>query len=95
MSAERFRFARELAGITQTELAKRVEGSVQKFLKEVTLLGQIFVKNDKQTIEQLLKSANASVARFDLFVVGEGIEKKKDDFAAEVMAQVGQAKQKT
>ena len=75
-------------------MAKRVEGSVQKFLKEVTLLGQIFVKNDKQTIEQLLKSANASVARFDLFVVGEGIEKKKDDFAAEVMAQVGQAKQK-
>jgi elongation factor Ts len=55
----------------------------------------LFVKNDKQTIEQLLKSANASVARFDLFVVGEGIEKKKDDFAAEVMAQVGQAKQKT
>ncbi len=75
-------------------MAKRVEGSVQKFLKEVTLLGQLFVKNDKQTIEQLLKSANASVARFDLFVVGEGIEKKKDDFAAEVMAQVGQAKQK-
>jgi len=75
-------------------MAKRVDGSVQKFLKEVTLLGQIFVKNDKQTIEQLLKSANASVARFDLFVVGEGIEKKKDDFAAEVMAQVGQAKQK-
>ncbi len=75
-------------------MAKRVEGSVQKFLKEVTLLGQLFVKNDKQTIEQLLKSSNASVARFDLFVVGEGIEKKKDDFAAEVMAQVGQAKQK-
>ena len=74
-------------------MSKRVEGSVQKFLKEVTLLGQLFVKNDKQTIEQLLKSANASVARFDLFVVGEGIEKKKDDFAAEVMAQVSQAKQ--
>ena len=74
-------------------MAKRVEGSVQKFLKEVTLLGQPFVKNDKQTVEQLLKSANASVARFDLYVVGEGIEKKKDDFAAEVMAQVGQAKQ--
>ena len=75
-------------------MAKRVEGSVQKFLKEVTLLGQPFVKNDKQTIEQLLKSANAGVARFELYVVGEGIEKKKDDFAAEVMAQVGQAKQK-
>ncbi len=70
---------------------KMVEGSVQKFLKEVTLLGQLFVKNDKQTIEQLLKSANASVAQFELYVVGEGIEKKKDDFAAEVMAQVGQA----
>jgi elongation factor Ts len=75
-------------------MAKRVEGSVQKFLKEVTLLGQPFVKNDKQTIEQLLKSANAGVTRFELYVVGEGIEKKKDDFAAEVMAQVGQAKQK-
>ncbi|MBX3651470.1 MAG: elongation factor Ts [Burkholderiales bacterium] len=75
-------------------MAKRVEGSVQKFLKEVTLLGQPFVKNDKQTVEQLLKSANAGVARFELYVVGEGIEKKKDDFAAEVMAQVGQAKQK-
>jgi elongation factor Ts len=73
-------------------MAKRVEGSVQKFLKEVTLLGQIFVKNDKQTIEQLLKSANARVAGFVLYVVGEGIEKKKDDFAAEVMAQVGQAR---
>ncbi len=73
---------------------KMVEGSVQKFLKEVTLLGQLFVKNDKQTIEQLLKAANASVSRFELYVVGEGIEKKKDDFAAEVMAQVGQALQK-
>jgi len=76
-------------------MAKRVEGSVQKFLKEVTLLGQLFVKNDKQTIEQLLKTANASVKGFELYVVGEGIEKKKDDFAAEVMAQVGQAKQNT
>lgn len=75
-------------------MAKRVEGSVQKFLKEVTLLGQIFVKNDKLTIEQLLKSASARVAAFDLYVVGEGIEKKKDDFAAEVMAQVGQAMSK-
>jgi len=76
-------------------MAKRVEGSVQKFLKEVTLLGQLFVKNDKQTIEQLLKTANASVKGFELYVVGEGIEKKKDDFAAEVMAQIGQAKQNT
>ena len=73
---------------------KMVEGSVQKFLKEVTLLGQPFVKDDKQTVEQLLKSASASVAGFRLYVVGEGIEKKKDDFAAEVMAQVGQARQR-
>ena len=74
---------------------KMVEGSVQKFLKEVTLLGQLFVKNDKETIVQLLKAANASVSRFELYVVDEGIEKKKDDFAAEVMAQVGQALQKS
>ncbi|MGA0033863.1 MAG: translation elongation factor Ts [Burkholderiales bacterium] len=74
-------------------MATRVEGAVQKFLKEVTLLGQPFVKNDKQTVEQLLKSANAQVGDFTLYVVGEGIEKKKDDFAAEVMAQVGQARQ--
>lgn len=70
---------------------KMVEGSVQKFLKEVTLLGQPFVKNDKQTIAELLKSKTASVAAFTLYVVGEGLEKRKDDFAAEVMAQVGQA----
>ena len=74
-------------------MAKRVEGSVQKFLKEVTLLDQPFIKNDKQTVEQLLKSANAQVAGFALYLVGEGIEKKQDDFAAEVMAQVGQARQ--
>jgi elongation factor Ts len=66
---------------------KMVEGAVAKFLKEVTLLGQPFVKNDKQTVEQLLKSKGASVAAFTLYVVGEGIEKKKDDFAAEVRAQ--------
>jgi elongation factor Ts len=71
---------------------KMIEGSVQKYLKEVTLLGQPFVKDDKQTIEQLLKSRNASVAAYTLYVVGEGIEKKKGDFAAEVMAQVGQAR---
>lgn len=70
---------------------KMVEGSVQKFLKEVTLLAQPFVKNDKQTVEDLLKSSKASVAAFTLYVVGEGIDKRKDDFAAEVMSQVGQA----
>jgi len=73
---------------------KMVEGSVQKFLKEVTLLGQPFVKNDKQTVEQLLKTKGASVAAFVLYVVGEGLEKKKDDFVSEVMAQVGDARHK-
>ncbi len=70
---------------------KMVDGSVQKFLKEVTLLGQPFVKDDKQTVEQLLKSKSAQVHAFHLFVVGEGLEKRKDDFAAEVMAQAKQA----
>ncbi len=70
---------------------KMVEGSVQKFLKEVTLLGQPYVKDDKQTVEALLKSKGASVARFVLFVVGEGIEKKTTDFAAEVAAQASMA----
>ncbi len=70
---------------------KMVEGGVQKFLKEVALLGQPFVKNDKQTIDQLLKASKASIGAFVFYVVGEGIEKKKDDFVAEVMAQVGQA----
>ena len=66
---------------------KMVDGAVAKFLSEVTLLGQPFVKGDgKQTVEQLLKSANASVHGFTMYVVGEGIEKKKDDFAAEVAA---------
>jgi len=72
-------------------IEKMVEGSVQKFLKEITLLGQPFVKDDKLTIEQLLKSRNAQVNAFTLYVVGEGIEKRKDDFVAEVMAQAGQA----
>jgi elongation factor Ts len=71
---------------------KMVEGSVQKYLKEVTLLGQPFVKDDKQTIESLLKANKATVAQFALYVVGEGIEKKKDDFVAEVMATAGAAK---
>ena len=66
---------------------KIVEGSVQKYLKEVTLLGQPFVKDDKQTVEALLKSKGASVGSFVLYTVGEGIEKKVTDFAAEVKAQ--------
>ncbi|MCU0842300.1 MAG: translation elongation factor Ts [Thiobacillaceae bacterium] len=65
---------------------KMVEGSVQKYLKEVTLLSQPFVKDDKQTIEQLLKSKGAQVHGFTLYIVGEGIEKKVSDFAAEVAA---------
>lgn len=73
-------------------VAKRVEGAVQKYLKEVSLHNQPFVKNDKQTVEQMLKTANTSVKGFTLYVVGEGIEKKADDFAAEVAAQVAAAK---
>jgi elongation factor Ts len=65
-------------------IAKMVEGTVQKYLKEVTLLGQPFVKDDKQTVEQLLKARGAKVHAFTLFIVGEGIEKKQSDFAAEV-----------
>ena len=72
---------------------KMVEGSVQKFLKEVSLLNQPFVKNDKQTVEAMLKAANTTVKGFTLYVVGEGIEKRADDFAAEVAAQVAAAKQ--
>ena len=72
---------------------KMVEGSVQKYLKEVSLLNQSFVKNDKQTVEQMLKEKNTVVAGFTMYVVGEGIEKKVDDFAAEVAAQVAAASQ--
>ncbi len=85
--------ARE-AGKPEAMLEKIAEGTVQKYLKEVTLLGQVFVKAEdgKQTIEQLLKAKGASVAGFTLFVVGEGIEKKVNDFAAEVAAQAAAAK---
>ncbi len=74
-------------------VARRVDGAVQKYLKEVSLLNQSFVKNDKQTVEQMLKGAGAVVKGFTMYVVGEGIEKKQDDFAAEVAAQVAAAKQ--
>ena len=73
-------------------LAKRIEGSVQKYLKEVSLYNQAFVKNDKQSVEQMLKERATQVKGFTLYVVGEGIEKKVDDFAAEVAAQVAAAK---
>ena len=75
-------------------VAKMVEGSVQKYLKEVSLADQVFVKaaDGKQTVAQMLKAANTNVKGFTLYVVGEGIEKKVDDFAAEVAAQVAAAK---
>ena len=73
-------------------VARMVEGSVQKYLKEVSLLDQAFVKNDKQTVQQMLKGASTTIKGFTLYVVGEGIEKKTDDFAAEVAAQVAAAK---
>lgn len=75
------------SGKPQNIIEKMVEGSVQKFLKEVTLMGQPYVKDDKQTIEALLKSKKAVANGFSLYVVGEGIEKKVTDFAAEVKAQ--------
>ncbi len=85
--------ARE-SGKPEAMIEKIAEGTVQKYLKEVTLLGQVFVKAEdgKQTIEALLKSKAASVASFTLYVVGEGIEKKVNDFAAEVAAQVAAAR---
>jgi len=73
-------------------VAKMVDGSVQKFLKEVSLFNQPFVKNDKQTVEQMLKATGTQVKGFTLFVVGEGLEKRTDDFAAEVAAQVAAAR---
>ncbi len=73
-------------------VAKRVEGAVQKYLKEVSLLNQPFVKNDKQTVEQMLKAANTTVKSFTLYVVGEGIEKKSENFADEVAAQMAAAR---
>jgi elongation factor Ts len=74
------------AGKPETMLEKIADGTVQKFLKEVTLLSQVFVKDDKVTIEQLLKSKGASVASFTMYTVGEGIEKVVVDYAAEVAA---------
>ncbi|HEX2199442.1 MAG TPA: translation elongation factor Ts [Burkholderiales bacterium] len=71
--------------------AKMVEGSLNKFLGEITLLGQPFVKDDKQTVEKMLAAKKARVHAYAFLVVGEGIEKRSDDFAAEVMAQAGKA----
>jgi len=74
------------AGKPEAMLEKIAEGTVQKFLKEVTLLSQPFVKDDKQTVEQVLKSKGSQCHGFSMFIVGEGIEKKVTDFAAEVAA---------
>jgi elongation factor Ts len=79
------------SGRPENLLDKIVDGAVNKYLSEVTLLGQPFVKDDKQTVEKLLKARAATVHAFHMFVLGEGIEKKKSDFVAEVMAAAGQA----
>ena len=73
-------------------VARRIDGAVQKYLKEVSLYAQAFVKNDKQTVEQMLKATGTTLSGFTMFVVGEGLAKKQDDFAAEVAAQVAAAK---
>jgi elongation factor Ts len=82
--------ARE-SGKPDNIIEKMIEGRMKKFLKENTLLGQAFVKNPDQSIEQLLKDGGASIVSFNRLEVGEGIEKKEDDFVAEVMAQAGQS----
>lgn len=78
----------EAEGKPANIVEKMVEGRIKKFLAEVTLLGQAFIKDDKQTVGQLLRSQGASVLRFVRFEVGEGIEKAETNFAEEVMAQV-------
>jgi len=85
--------ARE-AGKPEAMLEKIADGTVQKFMREVTLLGQVFVKAEdgKQTVEQLLKSKGATVTGFKMFEVGEGIEKKVEDYAAEVAATIAAIK---
>ena len=74
-------------GIDHALIDRIAEGSVKKFLKEVTLVNQPFVKDDKKSVADLLKAADAKIASYVLYVVGEGIEKRVDDFAAEVAAQ--------
>jgi elongation factor Ts len=73
-------------------VARMVEGAVSKYLGEITLLGQPFVKDDKQTVEKLLAAKKAKLHGYRFLVVGEGIEKKSSDFAAEVMATAGAAR---
>ena len=83
--------ARE-AGKPEAMLERIAEGTVKKFLKEVTLVNQPFVKDDKKSVGELVKAAGAQIGGYTLFGVGEGIEKRVDDFAAEVAAQVAAAK---
>ena len=99
VSAELLARERDIARARATEsgkpanlIDKIVDGSVQKYLAEVTLLGQPFVKDDKLSVEKLLAAKGAKVNAFTLCVVGEGIEKKSSDFAAEVAAQAAQAR---
>jgi elongation factor Ts len=89
LERERQIFAAQAAesGKPANIVEKMVEGRIAKYLAEVTLLGQPFVKDTDQTVEKLLVTKSAKVNDFAMFVVGEGIEKKSEDFAAEVMAQ--------
>ena len=75
-------------------IAKMVDGAVQKYLKEISLVDQVFVKaaDGKQSVGAMLKDTKTTVRGFTLYVVGEGIDKRSDDFAAEVAAQVAAAK---
>jgi len=81
--------AEQAAGKPAEIVAKMMEGKVRKFVSEITLVGQPFVKNPDQTVGQLLQASNAEVAAFVRFAVGEGIEREATDFAAEVAAQAG------
>jgi len=76
------------SGKPESSVDKIIEGRVRKYLEEVTLLGQAFVKDPETTVDKLLNQARAKVLRFARVEVGEGIEKKSEDFAGEVMAQV-------
>ena len=91
MEAERSVAAQKAAesGKPDNIVEKMVEGAVNKYLREVTLLSQPFVKNDKQSVEQMLKENDAAVASYTVYVVGEGIERRNEDFAAEVAAATG------
>lgn len=78
------------SGKSDDIIVKMVDGRIAKYLAEITLLGQPFVKDPEQTVEKLLKTKSATVNAFSMFKVGEGIEKRTDDFANEVMSQINQ-----